>query len=233
MATLKQYIYAVKRLINKGEASDDSKLTNEFIAFHLKEARAQLIKQKLDREQFISDLNYTTICVPLEEHTYHDCSCIPERFQCKILRSTCEIPSDLVARTSSSLEVKLGDGQMIDYGNLTSNRLTEYSLTNRDPKPAWFIDNKRLFVINKPKLTVALVKGIWADPEALTTFCTCSNGVLTNTPCYDTTNDSFPIDAELGRPMVMMTLELIQRALGFPNDKENNARSNEMVQDQE
>jgi len=231
VATLKEYVRAVKIPINRGAASNDSQLTDKFIAFHLKQARAQLIQQKLEREEYVSDLNYITICVPLEEHTYHDCSCIPDIFDCKINRSTCEIPQDLVARTSSSVQVKLPDGKMIDKGTITSNNLAEYSLTNRDPKAAWLIENKKLVILNKPKLKVALMKGIWADPDKLATFCTCMGEEMTDTPCYDPMNDNFPIDAELGRMMIRMAEESIIRYLSAPNDKENNSRQNEVVQD--
>lgn len=93
-----EHIYAIKNILSRGAASDDFRISNAEIYHHLKVARALLLKRKLDKHHNITDLNFITICVPLEEATYHDCSCIDADFDCKVLKSRCALPTDLVAR---------------------------------------------------------------------------------------------------------------------------------------
>ena len=45
MAKLREHIYAVKNILERGLASDDSRLSEKLIAFLLKTARSQLIKE--------------------------------------------------------------------------------------------------------------------------------------------------------------------------------------------
>ena len=235
MATLQQHIYAIKNIINKGPASDDTRISDGVIAFYLKKVRSLLMKRKLDRENAISDTNYMTVCIPLERHTYHDCSCIPDVFDCQILRSTCEIPKEITRRSSSTLEVRFASGKLIDKGSITTNDLSAYSLTNTDPKIAWFVEKNKLYIINDLKLKVVLLRLIPDDPEELSGFCTCNEDESMNEQdsCYDPHEDEFPIDGELELAMLDMTEERIRKAYGYAEDNENNSRSNQVVNDSE
>ena len=98
MATLKEHVYFIQNIINKGPRSDDARYSNRFIAHALKQTRSLLLKRKIDKYHALSPQNYLTVCVPLELSSYHDCTCIPDVFDCKVLKSTCELPQELVGR---------------------------------------------------------------------------------------------------------------------------------------
>lgn len=143
MATKLEHVYAIRNIIDRGPASDDTRLSNRLIEHYLKSARALLIKRKLDKQYDISVLNYQTLCVPLELKTYYDCSCVDMDLfpDCKLLRSTCKIPKDIVGRWSTSLQVKTITGSVLSHTPITRNDLAKYSLANKTPKTGWFIEN--------------------------------------------------------------------------------------------
>lgn len=233
MAKLREHIYAVKNILERGLASDDSRLSEKLIAFLLKTARSQLIKEKINKYKEVSQLSYQTICVPLELTTYHDCDCIPESVGCKILKSTCKIPRDLVSKWGSSLTVLTASGRILDMSSLTQNDLTKYSDTNKNPKIAYFIENQHIYVLNNTDLKIVLLSAIWEDPEIINTFCKCNNGKLTEEPCYDPIDDDFPIDAELSRPMRLMVIQELQNMYRIPEDNLNNAKDVDAGSDKE
>ena len=98
MATLAEHVYFIQNIINRGVASDDARYSNRFIAHALKQSRSRLVKIKLDKADFISESNYQRICIPLEESSYHDCACINIEDNCKVLRSTIELPEYMSAK---------------------------------------------------------------------------------------------------------------------------------------
>ncbi len=233
MATLKEHIYSVRNLIEKGSPSDDSRYSERLISRLLKDARSQLIKDKLNKYKAVSPLSYQTVCIELELTTYHDCSCIPADLGCKILKSKCKVPRDLVSRWGSTLAVYFPSGKIIDMSSITQNDLTKFSVSNKKPSAAYFIENQHLYVLNRTDLKVVLLSAIWEDPEEIKNFCTCNNGEITEDPCYDPINDDFPIDAELSRPMRMMVIQEIAPTVNFPQDDLNNAKNVEGRNDKE
>lgn len=232
MATLKEHIYAVKNLLERGLASDDSRLSERFIAFLLKGARSQLLKEKINKYKEVSPLSYQTICVPLELSTYHECDCLPKEVGCKILKSKCHIPRELVSKWGSSLTVLTASGRILDMSSLTQNDLTKYSDSNKKPKLAYFIENQHIYVMNDTKLKMVLLSAIWDDPEIVKEFCGC-NSNNPDEPCYDPLNDDFPIDSELARPMRLLVVQELQNQYRMPEDNLNNAKSVDAGQDKE
>lgn len=134
MATLKEHIYAVQNYINRGTKSDDSRMSDRLVAHFLKSSRAILLKRKLDKYDDISDLSYQTVCVPLEYTSYSDCSCLPEHLNCKILRSTCKIPKDIIMKRGTSIQTKTVDGVVISKSSITENKNAKFSLANNGVK---------------------------------------------------------------------------------------------------
>lgn len=238
MATLQQHIYAVKNILNKGIPSDDSRFSNRLIAHYLKQSRNLLLKRKLDKSKYISALNYQRVCVPLELVTYGDCECIADVFEnCKILRSTCEFPKVFTTNYKAALTVKAIDGTVLSETSTTRNKLKEFSMSQQKPKLGWFIENNRLYVLHSQTTPLVIAVALYEDPEQLSNFCTCGDagnaGSSTNTPCYNVHNDEFPIDAELILPMYELTLKMFGLGMQYPEDNENNTRSNQVVNDLE
>lgn len=235
MATLKEHVYAIKNILNKGIPSDDSRFSDKLIAHYLKQSRGLLLKRKLDKNRYISPLNYQRVCVPLELVTYGDCACISDVFaDCKILRSTCELPKVFANKQKVALSIKAIDGTVLSETSLTKDKLKAYSLSQQSPKLGWFIENGRLYILYNQTTTLVIAVALWEDPEEVSDFCTCGDsGEDSTTPCYDSQNDTFPIDVDLVMPMYEMTLQMFGVAMRYPEDNENNARSTEVVNEKE
>lgn len=135
MSTTKEHVYAVQHIFNSGRVTDDKRIPNKLVSHILNSTRNLLVKRKLDRRRPISENTYQRICVLLEPHTYHDCSCIPDRFiDCQILRSKCKLPAELVYSNGSTLMVKYADGRIMSRTTITTNRDSQYSLSQTDTK---------------------------------------------------------------------------------------------------
>lgn len=230
MATLREHIYAVKNLVEKGLASDDSNYSERLIGFLLKSTRSQLIKEKLNKYREVSPFSYQTICIPLELQTYHDCSCIPAELGCKILKSTCKIPADLLSKWGSTLTVRLASGVKLDELTITQNNLSQYSQTNKNPKMGFFVEDQHIYVLNSTNLKVVLLSAVWEDPETIKDFCKCGpGGDITDEPCYDVERDEFPIDSELSRAMRLMVLSELTSTYNLRKDTVNNASDGQVT----
>jgi len=49
MPTLKEHVYAIQKLLNKGSVTDDRPFPNRLIAHFLKTSRNILLKRKIER----------------------------------------------------------------------------------------------------------------------------------------------------------------------------------------
>jgi hypothetical protein len=83
---------------NLRETSDDSNITDEQIYKALIDARAFILERRLKKGKQLPNYMYQEICMPLCLDTYHDCDCIPDEYECKVLKTKNEIPSGLVNR---------------------------------------------------------------------------------------------------------------------------------------
>lgn len=218
MTTL-QHIYAVKTIFNSGIPSDDSKISNSLILHYLKVHRARLNREKLNKMQGILDTSYQSFCLDLEKVTYHDCDCTVDP-DCQILRSTLKLPEYIEASKVSSLKIRFLNGRNIDRSYILSNKYSKYSNTNQDKVIKYFIDNGYVFLLNTLDLTKIAAKAVWVNPEDLEVFKSCQS----NTPCYNSLTDNFPIDADLIDPLYKLTLESLRLAYQFPEDTENDSR---------
>jgi len=230
MSNLLQHVYFIQNILSKGVTSDDTRISNRLVAHALKQARSRLIKIKLDKSDYISESNYQKLCVPLELHTYHDCSCITDNNDCQILRSIAEIPKYLVAKWGPAIQVIYLNGRRVPMASMTSNEYAEFSLTNNPKKTGYFMEENYLYVLNNKKLNTILIKGIWEDPESVDDFNTamCTN----DNSCADYYTEDFPIDAELVFPMYQLAIELLGLSYQFPEDTRNDARSTDNIQNE-
>lgn len=227
MANLLTHVYFIQNILNKGVPSDDTRLSNRLVAHALKQSRSKLLKQKLDTSIRISESNYQIICVPLEQHVFHDCSCITDNNECLVLRSTESIPKYMLSRMGSTLQARYLDGKNIPVVSITSNELAEYSLTANN-KTGYLMDGERLYILNNLKLSAITLKAIWEDPEEVDDFntLTCDQ----SDDCSNVMSDEFPIDSELVYPMYQLSIDLLGYSYKFPEDTRNDGKAVEMVQ---
>lgn len=93
-----EHIYAIKNLLAHGTASDDFSLSDRLIAHFLQVTRSRLIEQKIDKYYYISEQSYQDLCVDLTLATFHECCGTEEYDDCKIMKSTIQIPKFLNSR---------------------------------------------------------------------------------------------------------------------------------------
>lgn len=227
------HIYAVKNRINRGIASDDSPFSNELIAHYLKVKRARLIENKADKYYFISDQSFQSLCIPLEEGSFHNCCDGPDLdgpdLDCHVLKSTYAIPKVLNTRWGDFLKVTTITGQVINKTSMTANSLAQYTITNKTPKTGWFIHDGMLYIVNNTKLELVLLNGLFSDPKVISDL-NCSSGSNTCPGVYE---EEFPIDADLIDVMYEMVITDLRNSLGLPSDNVNNAKAVEMANEKE
>lgn len=217
--TLKQHVYAAKAIVNSGIPSDDSRLTNSLVEHFLIISRSKLLEQKLNKLQQLSDTDYQSFCLDLEKVTYHDCDCTTDP-DCLILRSTKKLPMYIRSSKWSTLKIRFVDGRNIDRSNITSNILSKYSNTKQDQETKYFIDNQYVYILNHPDLKKIGARAVWSDPSALDNYTSCINS---DSSCYDSLNDEFPIDAGMVYDMYTLANNKIREHLGYPEDTLNDS----------
>ena len=233
MATLLEHVYAVKNLMSKGVGSADERYTERLITYMLNSARARLIKDKMNKYGYVSPLSYQTVCIPLELTTYHDCDCIPADLGCKVLKSTCVIPRDLISKKGSSLMVKKPSGEIINETSITANKYVQFSEANNPADIGSLVENGHIIILNNTTLQVVLLTAIWEDPNKIAKFCTCGPNGMTEIPCYDPIYDEYPIDADLSDSLVDLVVAKLKSVYQLPEDNLVNAKSVELGPDKE
>lgn len=222
MATLQEHVYAIQNIINRGPKTDDARVSDRLVEHFLKVSRSRLLRQKIDKGHNISELNYATICFPLQSEEYDDCDCLPDDVSCQVLKSTCKIPRYLVGSRVNNLIVEFINGTIVPRGNVTLGNLAQYSISGSFSEPFWTIQNQRLLIFNNDRLPLVLVRAIWEDPSDIVNFCDCTN-LDEDVPCYDPREDEFPIDPDLVDPMYRLTMEMLGLLNQYPEDTLNNA----------
>jgi hypothetical protein len=107
---------------------------------------------------------------------------------------------------------------------VTSSKLAKYSLTDKQPKPGWFIHDGYLYVIHNTKLEKILFNSLFEDPASIAQI-NCPAGEETCPDFYDT---PFPIDAELVVPMYDIALKYLMTSLNMPpKDIDNDAKDSQ------
>lgn len=95
--TLKYHVYALRGLLSKGAASDDTSFSLRLIAHYLNVARALLTEQKADKYTYISEQSFQSLCVPMALGTFHNCCDYPGA-NCQVLKSVTPLPKFLNTR---------------------------------------------------------------------------------------------------------------------------------------
>lgn len=226
---LLMHIYAVKNLMNKGVASDDSRYSNALIAHILKIIRATLIERKADKYYYISEQSFQSLCMPLELGKFDNCCIDFEDEDCFILKSVYKIPKTLNTRWGDFIKITDLVGNVVSKTSVTANKFAKYSLTNSPQKIGWFIHDQHLYIINNKKLELILINALFSDPTEIENLNCKANDL----DCPSIYEEEFPIDSDLIDPLYKMTIEYLQNAIRIPEDNENNSRSNEMTNDKE
>lgn len=222
---LKEHIYAIRGLITKGPASDDTAYSLRFIAHMLNVVRAILTEQKADKYTYISEQSYQSLCVNLELGSFHNCCEITD-VDCKVLKSVDPIPKFLNARWGDFAKVMTLTGDVISKTSPTMNKYSEYTLTNSPAKTGWFIHDNHLYIVNNKFVSTVLLNCLFDDPIQILEL-NCSNSE--DATCPDWYDEEYPIDPDLIQPAYLLVVNMLLNARNFPpNDTTNDAQDSQV-----
>jgi len=231
MPTLKQIVDDIYATVNLN--SDDNNLDERQIKWWIRNKRATLIKQRLDRGT-LNRSNYTQVipCLELElvDKALSDC-CTGLSVGCKVLRSTIQIPELLATKNKRDLIVRPIDVSQSKF-NFVSHEswvVSGNSRYNKDDIYATIVEDRTgnyLYVkSNNANLQTRLgkylyVEGIFDNPESLQSINDCDG-----TSCYSD-NDNYPIEQWM---VDIIKQEILTKDLNIllrtPEDKENDGEA--------
>jgi hypothetical protein len=180
----------------------------------------------------VSEHNYLTICVPLEEVEYADCpGCNLPQTGCKLYRSTIKIPRSIVVKHKDTYRVRSISGEILSRFTITNKQYAQYSLADEKPE-GWFIVGEYLYFLSESPIRLVLLELIPEDPEEIINLDPCQDPTK-DAPCRLSEEETFPVDGDLVQPMYQMTLEFMLSTANLARDDVNNSKSVEERQDKE
>lgn len=192
MATLNQIANDILSAV-RPQLSDDSELDIRQIKFWIKNQRAVLIRNEINRNRTVDADITQTLCVELECVNASDCCDIV--LSDKILRSTKPIPETLEMHNKKAItrigpvNKKKEAFSLVEYERIPF--VTEARFTGN--MVFAFIHDKYLYIHSKnPRyrdLAAASLRGVFEDPETARKFKDCENS---EEPCY-TDDSEYPI----------------------------------------
>ncbi len=223
MKSLGQHLANLRGLLKEYSRTSEP-YTDPFLYEVLSVSRAEVIKQRLDNNKHISNENWMRICIELELTKSHNCNCVPDRLNCKVLRTKYKIPQAIASRNKSKVQLFLLDGTNI---NLVTEkewlRLKEHSFLSQFYYASQV--NGYIYFWNLPlNLKVVEINAIWADVTKLIDI-PCND--TTGGNCYSLVDSDFPVDEELTHIVYKKAMELLQIPLQVVQDKTND--SNESI----
>ena len=213
--------------LNNGIPSDDKRYSDRYLYSILIAIRAELIKQKAAKYNFLNLFNYqTTPCLSLELSNLDDCDCIPDGVGCKYKRTSQLLPEILTSRDKFLISsVRDLAGNIISMTTLENSQADKHSRLKKD-YTRWFLHNNRIYITsNNTDLTKIIITGVFFDPVEVADLEGCADDPVT---CYDPFTSDFPIDKELLNTVIRMTQEEVMKyTMRIPQDMQNDAKSAE------
>jgi len=221
--TIGQHISNIRGLI-KAYGRNQEGYTDEGLYSLFSVSRATILQQQLKKFMAISEHNWFRICMSLEIAKSHDCDCVPDKYECKVLRTKYKIPPVLVGRNNSKIQVRLLSGKTV---NIVSE--DEWFRKNKDTKEYYgSIVNHYLILWNVPlTLKVISVNGLWTNPIDLVHIPNCLNDGVEVGTCFDPLTQDYPLEDEYAEDVYMKVLKLLNIPLQLPQDQTND--SNEFI----
>ena len=210
MKTIGEHISNIRALLKLYGRTPEG-YTDESLYSLFSVSRAELLKQQIKKFDAVSENNWLQVCMSLEVSKSHNCDCVPDNLECKVLKSKYKIYPVIVGRNNSKLKIRTIGGKNI-------NLVTEAEWFRRKDRPTneyyGSLINSYLIIWNAPlSLKVILVSGIWTDPMDYYNIPSCD---LLGSPvgtCFDPLAMEYPLQEEYVRVAYEMTLKL----LGFSN----------------
>lgn len=224
MKTVAQHISNLRGLMKLYSRTQEG-YTDEGLYSLFSISRAEVLTNQLKKFMALSEHNWYQICMGLEISKSHNCDCVPDHLECKVLKSKYKIPSVLVGRNNSKIKIRTIGGKVI-------NLVTEdewFRKKDLDTKNYYgSIVNQYLIIWNAPlSLKALLVSAIWQDPIELSSIPNCAPSGDPVGLCFDPLTSMYPLQEEYTRAVYEMTMSLLGKSLQIPQDQTND--SNEFV----
>jgi hypothetical protein len=224
----KELIQRVQSLYSKGLQSDDSRLSSRHIYNKIITVRSNLISQRINKHQKVSQWNYQTLpCVQLQKATYNECPCIVDT-SCEVLRSVYKLPKAMVGLSSHLIQsVSSIDGSIL-FTEVTWEE-KKYKKDNKytNTKPDFLIRNDGYLYATLKKGTplIISVTGLWEDPNEVYNFPSYCDNAEDSTDCTSMLDREFPIQYEQIDTLIeMAAVELLDRFSKGREDLSNDSK---------
>lgn len=226
MATQREIIYLVRRIIRAGNLVDDDKITDRQIAFQTDTARSILLRQQFDKGQSLSENNIQHIsCLSVEQVDTAFDSSVPT--DCKVYRTTLQIPQpieskskDLITRVAPN-EFLANNFAFVPYARIPYIDFTRF----KEPTATRF--KNRIYVLNAPYMEKITVGGVWDKPNDLSVYSDCSG-----TSCF-TWDDPYPLSSHLIDAVVKIVVDELSLSLKVNVDTTNDSANQQESQNKQ
>lgn len=155
----------------------------------------------------------------------HNCDCVPDKLECKVLKSKYKIPGTLIGRNTSKINIRLISGKVV-------NLVTEAEWFRRKDKEttSYFgsIVNGYLVLWNVPlNLKVILISGLWSNIMDLENIPNCSEDGTSQGMCFDPLTMPYPLEEQFAGDAYKLVMKLLGISLQVQQDLTND--SNESI----
>lgn len=208
---------------NLREVSDDSRFTDEQIYKCLIDARALILERRLKKRKQLPDYMYQEICLLLCLDKYHDCDCIPDEYNCMVLKTQKELPNGLYNGTMEILRVSTLNGKEIAPTTEAQHRNRKYMKTGKNNYYYVRVNNRlAIFNVKNNQLRAIKVRGVFVDPATASSYSVCPED---EPNCVDVTSTGFGSIPSDNVPMYNIVMKQLLQTDQMPEDISNNASS--------
>lgn len=223
MATYRQMVFMV--LDELKLISDDAYFTEDHVMFLLSKYRALIVKQELEKDKFIKEDNYQTICLKLEESF-----AIPD-MPCeggKLLKSVKKIPDiesgtipQVFAESFFNSEITYVSRERFRYvGNNRWLQNIIYAAIGPDDYLYLKSSNPQYIYLRDIKFS-----GIFSDPEEVSTMLCEDESDEDGEPC-DVLDTHFPLEEAFIPQCIQLVVKELSGSIYRPKDPKNDAADN-------
>jgi len=225
MYTIGEVVQRFQSGYSKGIPSKDTRLSPRYIYSAIKNARSELIRQKSNKNQRLSDWIYQTLyCIELEKVSTN-ISNNGIQTTGSVLRSKKEIPQPIADMDADLFEnITTIDGATnLSYTSFTNSGYTKGNKYTSKARQV-YIRDRRVYVTNTLALKGITTNGIFEDPLEVYLFNLDNYPDCPECRCKPAWDIEFPLDGNLLHTLMMLARdELIVLFSQMQEDTTNNA----------
>lgn len=215
MATQREIIYAIKSILRGGLISDDDKISDRQVAFHIDAVRALLLRQQYNKGQSLSENNLQhLLCMPIQSV---DTSFDPNfNLDCEVYKTVTPIPKPIEAKGRDLItSIRAPEFGGFTYEFIPYTRLP-YARNTRFKRPLAVMFNSYIYILDAPYTEQISISGIFEQPNELAEYDDCAGN-----QCF-TWDNVYPVSSHLVDPIIKMVVEELTLSLKVMQDRTNN-----------